>query len=924
VRNVRFLLFATLAVAVLLATSAPTGATSPGTTERVSVDSAVQQGNSHSYYPAVSTDGRYVAFVSYASNLVPGDTNSSQDVFVHDRDTDADGIFDEPGAVSTARVSVDSAGNQGTDSSTWLGSISGDGRYVAFMSFASNLVPGDTNSIGDVFVHDRDTDADGIFDEPGAVSTARVNVDSAGNQAYGSSDWAIVSGDGRYVAFYSYDSNLVPGDTNEVADVFVHDRLTGIPQRVSVDSAGNQGNGESYKPAISADGRFVAFTSAASNLVPGDTNATADIFVRDRDTDADGVFDEPGAVSTARVSIDSAENQGNAGSDVPAISADGRHVAFTSAASNLAPGDSNNTLDIFVRDRQAGTTERVSVDNSGDQGSDYSGVAAMSADGRYVVFTSHATNLVPGDTNGSDDIFVRDRDTDADGIFDEPGAASTTRVSVDSAGNQGNSWSSYPPSISANGRYAAFTSGATNLVPGDTNGVYDVFVHDRCPDGSCVAPPALERAVIFIQGIDSESREGESPADCSSTTLGFIQGGDHQRAGWIADYLSDPEHVGGLSLQEDENFFYFSYSGQYCLEDGIQDFRRPIYEPGDTCDGVADAADKLQTMLAALITAHPEIEFDIVAHSMGGLVSAYWAVQHGNDPTAGGPMKSYIHSLVTFDSPLRGLPLSSPTTHCAPPLNSNQSWADMLCYDPGHSPCPIVDTIGSYPIPGPPIYTIDAIQPRLLNIQDVPSERTTLPFVDSALHCAFNDGHSPVWESATITGPPPAGCWAGFHHSDDPPPVALKTPNEDAKGAFVACAVASVSASECLDEIGTDYEPPAALPGPAPAASTELQVSSNPFAIGDSIVINPFMPNEEENEVVGFASILLASPLQFDHEAGEPVVILADSPAVGGIASLPDISNSSGPNQLVLAGAIVTAAVALTAGGLYAKRRWVR
>jgi len=225
-------------------------------TNRVSVDSMGNQGNGESEYPSMSADGRYVAFESYSSNLVPGDTNANWDVFVHDRQTG-----------QTTRVSVDSGGNQGNNPS-WYSSISADGRYVAFVSLAANLVSGDTNQADDVFVHDRQTG-----------QTTRVSVDSGGIQGNDASYYPSIGADGRYVAFESFSSNLVPGDTNANWDVFVHDRQTRQTTRVSVDSGGNQGNDASYYSSISADGRLVAFGSLAPDLVSGDTNANWDVFV---------------------------------------------------------------------------------------------------------------------------------------------------------------------------------------------------------------------------------------------------------------------------------------------------------------------------------------------------------------------------------------------------------------------------------------------------------------------------------------------------------------------------------------------------------------------------------------------------------------------------------------------------------------------
>ncbi len=190
----------------------------------------------------------------------------------------------------------------------------------------------------------------------------------------------------------------MPGDTNDSVDVFVRDRKLGTTRRVSVSSTGAQGNSGSFGPAISSAGRYVSFSSDASNLVPGDTNAAQDVFVRDRKLG-----------TTRRVSVSSTGAQGNSVSFDPAISSAGRYVSFSSFASNLVPGDTNGTVDVFVRDRELGTTRRVSVSSTGAQGNRLSFDPAISSAGRYVAFSSAASNLVPGDTNGSFDVFVRIR-----------------------------------------------------------------------------------------------------------------------------------------------------------------------------------------------------------------------------------------------------------------------------------------------------------------------------------------------------------------------------------------------------------------------------------------------------------------------------------------------------------------------------------
>jgi Tol biopolymer transport system component len=231
--------------------------------------------------------------------------------------------------------------------------------------------------------------------------------------------------------------------------------------RVSVSSDGGQGeDGHSLRPSISADGRYVAFASGASNLASGDTNGYDDIFVHDRQTG-----------QTTRVSVASDGSQENGSSWSPSISADGRYVAFASEASNLVSGDTDGYDDVFVHDRQMGQTTRVSVASDGTQGnhdSGHWGGSSISAGGRYVAFESWASNLVDSDTNSYDDVFVHDRQT-----------GHTARVSVTSDGTQGNGESRGYPSISADGRYVAFESGASNLVSGDTNDYSDVFVHER-------------------------------------------------------------------------------------------------------------------------------------------------------------------------------------------------------------------------------------------------------------------------------------------------------------------------------------------------------------------------------------------------------------------------------------------------------------
>jgi Tol biopolymer transport system component len=291
-----------------------------------------------------------------------------------------------------------------------------------------------------------------------AQETTRVSVDSAGGEGDHDSTYTFIAANGRIVAFTSDATNLVAADTNGAGDVFVHDRTTGTTERVSVDSSGVEANGFNYVTSISADGRIVAFTSDATNLVALDLNHVFDCFLHDRTTG-----------STERVSVGASGQEGNGSSGWASLSANGGSVAFTSLAANLVTGDVNFAWDVFVRDRIGGTTRRMSVDSSGAEGNGASLLAALSADGNVVAFESSASNLVASDNNGMRDLFVHDRTT---GV--------TERVSVDSSGAEGDDDSGYfAPSLSADGRIVAFVSTATNLVANDTNGFLDVFVHDR-------------------------------------------------------------------------------------------------------------------------------------------------------------------------------------------------------------------------------------------------------------------------------------------------------------------------------------------------------------------------------------------------------------------------------------------------------------
>jgi Tol biopolymer transport system component len=447
-------------------------------------------GNNESYEGTISGDGRFVAFYSYANDLVAGDTNNSVDVFVTDRLS---------GAVE--RVSIGTDGVQGNGYS-YSASLSRDGRYVTFLSSASNLVAGDTNGVDDVFLRDR---ALGL--------TLRLSVGAGGVQANSDAIAARIDAQGRLVCFVSSATNLVPDDANGSNDVFVRDVLQSTTALISRTPGGQPGNGSAEDCAIAADSGAVAFTSDASNLTATDPNgASRDVFVY-----------EPSAGAIAR--IDAGESN-YFGAAQPDISADGRYVVFASDASTLPGPHAPYQPEIYFHDRTMSTTTRVSLSTTGQAPARYSDAprvapdgtvvlynafsddqvaddtnrqrdallytvavatrqraaapptalpsggggtqSSLSADGRYIAFASAAGILAPSYGNGFMQVYVYDS-----------ALGTTSLISHDATGGVGNA-ASLDPHLSADGRYVAFVSQAANLVADpDANGTYDVFLHDR-------------------------------------------------------------------------------------------------------------------------------------------------------------------------------------------------------------------------------------------------------------------------------------------------------------------------------------------------------------------------------------------------------------------------------------------------------------
>jgi len=353
------------------------------------------------------------------------------------------------GSASTATTVVVSVGLNGTepDSSSSWPSASADGRYVAFASYADNLVARDTNGQSDIFVRDLQLG-----------TTKRVSVSSSGAQANGSSFTPAISGDGSVVAFQSYATNLVAGDVEGHADVFVHYISSGKTVRVSVARGGGGADDDSLQPAISADGQVVAFASLADNLVSQPvaiTGLCCDIFARNLTTRHTALVDHM------------LDGQGSADSFDPAVSADGRYVAFGSWGCDMVKGiPCEDESNVFRFDATTGNLRLITRLPSGGEAGGCGEDPAISADGNWVGFVSDGGNLVPDDFNSAYDAFVRD-----------VGGGTTTRVSVTSKGAQTNG-AEGRVSISSDGQRIAFQSDAWNIVSGDTNEVQDIFVHD--------------------------------------------------------------------------------------------------------------------------------------------------------------------------------------------------------------------------------------------------------------------------------------------------------------------------------------------------------------------------------------------------------------------------------------------------------------
>ena len=480
---------------LLFAAAIGAQALAPTSLERVSISATEQQGNGPSFGSSISGDGRFVVFSSEATNLTGLPTNRVSQIYLRDR---------QSGFTELASVGALTAGGprQIANGDARNARISEDGRFVAFWSSATNLVAGDTNNAGDVFRRDR------------RGSTIRISASTAGAGGDQASRRPSMSGDGNRIAFQSDATNLAAGDTNAVTDVFVRDVATSTLARISTAAGGAQANGSSELPWISRDGNFVTFTSEATNLVPGDTNAHSDVFLKNLLT---------GEIKM--VSVDPEGNPGDANSTFAFPSDEGRFVAFVSRSTNLVDDDDNSSLDVFVRDMEAGETIRVSVNSDGEEGDADSGFShaspgvdlefaipvRLSADGRFVSFVSDATNLDDNDTNDLLDVFVRDLQTEE-----------TARISEGANGVEADADCDYL-AMSSSGKYVSFSTAATVFLDDDTNDLRDVYVTTLAASGSGNTSPIADAGVDF-EAAEQETvtLDGTGSFDLDDDELAFL------------------------------------------------------------------------------------------------------------------------------------------------------------------------------------------------------------------------------------------------------------------------------------------------------------------------------------------------------------------------------------------------------------------
>lgn len=448
-----FLLCTSFLIFIACGTSSATN-----NTEYVSLSSDGVVANGNSYGSSVSSNGRFIAFTSDADNLVDNDTNGCGDVFVRDTVLNI-----------THMVSISSMGTNANDYSN-NPSISGDGRYVTFTSYATNLVANDNNCVSDIFIHD-------LF----LRTTTRVSVSIEGEEANSDSYSSVINKNGSFIAFSSSASNLVENDTNGYYDIFLYDKIKNTIKRISISNNGIEVNGDSLEPTISDDGRYIAFSSFANNLVDGDNNGYCDVFIYDQI-----------CMITKRVSLSSYGDEANSDSGEPSISDDGRYIAFSSYADNLVSNDKYHQ-DIFVFDQVLNIIKKVSITSTGEELPNDCYEPSISGDGRYIVFTLGEIRpcIIFSDNFDSYDytyypmIFIRDM------------VLGTTEIlSVSNSGEIAGS--STEPTINNDGRVVAFSSSSPSL-SGNEDYLNEVYVRKfNLPTLSGIVMPKIAKTGDLI------------------------------------------------------------------------------------------------------------------------------------------------------------------------------------------------------------------------------------------------------------------------------------------------------------------------------------------------------------------------------------------------------------------------------------------
>jgi hypothetical protein len=612
----------------------------PGQVALASVGIGGVQSSGYSDQWAMSADGRFVVFRS----LVVDTSGSYSEVLVHDRltadselvsidpdgnplqsarpqDISADGrfvLFLSTGGVfvrdrvlrHTIRVDVNDSGvppREGVGG-LFTGALSADGRIAVFSSQGSNLVPGGANGVLQLFVRDMIT-----------LRTTRVSVSTDGIPANALSPSTALSADGRLVVFSSLGTNLVPDDTNGVADVFLHDRGAGTTTRVSVASGGTQGDGDSSEVALSGDGRHVAFSSNATNLVPNDTNGAHDVFVLDRLTG-----------QMTRVSVGPAGGQANGESFEPSLSADGRFVTFVSLASNLVASDINGTADIFVHDRQTGQTTLVGVAPEGTSGGNSVSRLRLSADGRFVGFYSHE-RLTPDDLDDGADVFIAGGTTVTPQLATVPRGGGTVSVQATFAypGAEWTATSTVPWAVvtdqsSATGNGTVTLTIAPNPGPARTGTVQVANQSVTIEQAASVTPTAFDGALDTLEDVAAGGTLAATAPEGQALTFSIVANGSRGVA-TIADpgtgaytYTPNPDAHG-------VDHFMFR------ANDGASDSNTatitvnigPVNDPPVALNGVLSTEDGQTTAgtLSGSDVDGPALTFAIVSNGVQGVAT---------------------------------------------------------------------------------------------------------------------------------------------------------------------------------------------------------------------------------------------------------------------------------------------------------------